>query len=624
MSSQNQLKKELSKQGTEITRNHIERIVSSYRHIWDIYTELLQNSADAIIEQFGEENIDQGLISLSIETNNRKITITDNGIGLEESEIARILVHGESLKRKRNKSKYGFMGFGFTFVAFQSSFLKIESIKNNLKSSRTYHDLYKFVYEESVLPQSEEENSEMTKQECKQPNSTTITVIFPQEFPDGVIEESLIATFRIAQSPEVFEAVLRTRSIVGMLDPIFDPNKQNFQFDLKIDNKPFEKIKTKYLTVREIVTDSYGSDDIFDRPTEYEEKIKMTESLKLNTKDSERKYLMLDEKIDNIKIGSKRPLEVRFLIYSTHISNIEAYNQRINSLDFQLEQGIWLAISGMPLGICLDKFDDQNYCSYTVIVDIKNKQAGKELDAGRKGISAYRSKQLIDKVKDTLRENKFIQYRQYSMGGYGGRISDPFFNPHQKAAEKMQAKIKYTNILMTQQYFPLIEEQEVISLFVELVANKILKGYFLKFLSSNQVYDAQYEYFLKKSEDVEYSSTNELGIHTSIFNSYGNSLKKDIFVEFKQDLRRLFRDVSNKKKDITHIDILICWDVDFESRKSFQKETGYILKEKITSTNIYYGVTHELTATGRQQPLAIIELKKVLELAYGFKEKQAR
>jgi hypothetical protein len=278
----------------------------------------------------------------------------------------------------------------------------------------------------------------------------------------------------------------------------------------------------------------------------------------------------------------------------------------------------------MPLGICLDKFDDQIYCSYTVIVDIKNKQVGKELDAGRKGISAYRSKQLINKVKDTLRETNFIQYRRHCMGGYGGRISDPFFNPHQKAAEKMQAKIKYTNILMTQQYFPLIEEQEVISLFVELVANKILKGYFLKFLSSNQVYDAQYEYFLKKSEDVEYSSTNKLGIHTSIFNSYGNSFKKDIFVEFKQDLRRLFRDVSNKKKDITHIDILICWDVDFESRESFQKETGYILKEKIIATNIYYGVTHELTAIGRQQPLAIIELKKVLELAYDFKEKQAR
>jgi hypothetical protein len=313
-----------------------------------------------------------------------------------------------------------------------------------------------------------------------------------------------------------------------------------------------KKLKTKYLTVREIVTDSFGSDNIFDRPTEYEEKIKETENLKSNTKDSEREYLILDEKIDNIKIGSKPPLEVRLLIYSTHISNIEAYNQRINSLDFQLEQGIWLAISGMPLGICLDKFDDANYCSYTVIVDIKNKQAGKELDAGRKGISAYRSKQLIDKVKDTLRENNFIKYRRHSMGGNGGRISDPFFNPHQQAAEKMQAKIKYTNIFMTQQYFPLIEEQEVISLFVELVANKVLKGYFLKFLSSNQVYDAAYEYFLKKSEDVEYSSTNRLGIHTSIFNSYGNSLKKDIFVEFKQDLRRLFRDVSNKKK-ILHI-----------------------------------------------------------------------
>jgi hypothetical protein len=100
-------------------------------------------------------------------------------------------------------------------------------------------------------------------------------------------------------------------------------------------------------------------------------------------------------------------------------------------------------------------------------------------------------------------------------------------------------------------------------------------------------------------------------------------LKKDIFVEFKQDLRRLFRDVSNKKKDITHIDILICWDVDFKSRESFQKETGYILKEKNIANNIYYGVTHELNATGRQQPLAIIELKKILELTFGFKEKQS-
>lgn len=50
---QNLLKEELSKQQTSQIRSNIERIISSYRHVWDIYTELLQNSADAIIEKFG-------------------------------------------------------------------------------------------------------------------------------------------------------------------------------------------------------------------------------------------------------------------------------------------------------------------------------------------------------------------------------------------------------------------------------------------------------------------------------------------------------------------------------------------------------------------------------------------
>lgn len=80
----NILKEELSKQQISQIRSNIERIISSYRHIWDIYTELLQNSADAIIEKFGEDKIEQGRIELEINTEQREIIITDNGIGIEE------------------------------------------------------------------------------------------------------------------------------------------------------------------------------------------------------------------------------------------------------------------------------------------------------------------------------------------------------------------------------------------------------------------------------------------------------------------------------------------------------------------------------------------------------------
>lgn len=153
----NVLKEELSKQESSQIRSNIERIISSYRHTWDIYTELLQNSADAIIEQFGEENISQGKIELEINPDERRIKIIDNGVGIEELAISKILVTGKSLKRERNVGKFGFMGYGFTFVAFQSEYLQVESIKNRKKASRTYRNLYKFVYSASDIPNSEEE-----------------------------------------------------------------------------------------------------------------------------------------------------------------------------------------------------------------------------------------------------------------------------------------------------------------------------------------------------------------------------------------------------------------------------------------------------------------------------------
>ncbi|MGB3759956.1 MAG: ATP-binding protein [Rivularia sp. (in: cyanobacteria)] len=140
----NVLKEELSKQEEEQIKSNINRIISSYRHVWDIYTELLQNSADAILEKHSN-NFEKGIIKLEINTDSRQIMISDNGIGIDEDKISKIIVTGKSLKRENNSGKFGFMGFGFTFIAFQTEYLKIESIRNGRKASRTYKDLYKFV-----------------------------------------------------------------------------------------------------------------------------------------------------------------------------------------------------------------------------------------------------------------------------------------------------------------------------------------------------------------------------------------------------------------------------------------------------------------------------------------------
>lgn len=618
----NILKEELSKQELGQIRSNIERIISSYRHIWDVYTELLQNSADAIIEQFGEANISKGKISLEINPNDREIIIVDNGVGIEESEISKILVTGKSLKRERNAGKFGFMGYGFTFVVFQSEYLKIESVRNGRKASRTYKELYQFVYSASDIPNSEEEDAGYQVEEVNQENGTKITIKFPKIFPDEVVEESLTATFRIAKSDESIKAVLRTQSIVGMLDLVFSSAADCFEFNLKISGRMIP-IKTGYLTTREVVKSVLKSEDQFyDRPSEYEKFVEITDKLPINVKEQARKAIVLDEKIDNVEIGTRNPIHARIFISATSKSHISQFNERFRnddgiSPDFELQHGLWLSICGMPIGVCLDPFEHSNYLPYTVIVDIKDMSIRKELDAGRKGISAYRMKQIAEKILVILKERNFIKYRRYIVGGGDSRISNPLYDPKQELSMKFQDK-KWFDSVLTHKYFPPLEEQEVISIFVEMVSQKILRGYFLKVLSGYQVYDGLYEYQLEQVEEVQYSEDNKLGVDRNIFNANGGSLKKEILLEFKKDLSAIYKDIEANKKDVGHIDILVVWTVNFENRDKLQKEKGDILAEKNVTTNVFYGVTHQLFIGTRQQPLPIIELKKILEIEYNY------
>ena len=616
--SSNSLRDELSRLEEEQVRSNIGRIISSYRHVWDIYTELLQNSADAIIDQFGEDNIGKGLVSLEIDTEARIIIIKDNGVGISEEDMARILVTGKSLKRERGTGKFGFMGFGFTFVAFQSSSLKIESAHNGYLASRTYHDLYKFAFEEGEIPNSLEEETAILSQTTAKGNFTKIEVKFPLEFPDNTVEQALIANFRIAKSQLLMESVLRTRTSVGCLDPIFG-ERENFNFLLKIDGNDIE-ISSRYLTIYEITKKVMKDrEQLFYSMDTYEQFIVATEQLPRVPQDQARRSTLLYKLIDNISIGERNSLNVRLYIVATSKQNINDYNSCFRSQgeldsDYEIENGVWLSINGMPTGICLNPFEHSNYLPYTVIVDVKDKSLRKELDAGRKGISDYRRKQISEKVIDILRSENFIKYRQYVVYG-DTRINDPLYDPKSELQKLMEPKNFYSSPLI-HKYFPPIEEQEVISLFTELISIKYLKGYELKVLSGYQVYDGLYQYELEGDEDTQYSSSCSLGIAKAIFDRQGGTLKRDILVEFKLNLNGIYRDVNQNRKDVSHIDLLICWSVDYDKNSvNLQKEKGDILREKDPRTNVFYGVTHQLIGLNRQQPLPIIELKQVLKTA---------
>ncbi|MFL0489238.1 ATP-binding protein [Bacillus sp. 179-I 2A5 NHS] len=600
--------------------SNIERIIASYRHPWDIFTELIQNSADAIIDRFGFENISQGSINIEVHTDERKLTIIDNGIGIKEEDLSKVLVTGESIKRKEKRGKYGFMGFGLTFVAFQSCNLNITSVKDGIKASRTYKDLFASIYLEKDLPSSLEEQEGITPEPTTDENGTIITLQFPKQFPEEAVEKNLSLAFQYPKNSGLIEYILRTKSAVGLLDPIFEETK-NFSLNLTIDGEDIP-IENKYLTTREIIEKIVPKETrLYDISTDYNEIIKITERMPERQANEARKATLLDQKIIDIQIGTINPLSARLYISATSKENLNAYERKIgldgnNFNDFAVSNGLWLAINGLPTGILLDAYDHASYLPFSAIVDIESNVMNKELDAGRKGITDYRAKQIRDKVKEELRKNNFIKYKSYVVGA-DTRISDPLYDPKKELQKTTKIKTKY-DIDLNHKYFPPNEEQEVITIFTELISKNLIQGYEEIILSGYQVYDGLYHYLLESNDTTVYSSTNVLGVNQKAFDRHGGTLEGELLIEFKQSFNSIYKDIANNKKDINDIDILVCWDVKFDKKDDYLTNYGDILIEKNIDKNIFYGVCYELVTSKRQQPLPIIELKKIIEYLYGI------
>src|SRR5688572_7520802 len=122
------------------TQARVRAIIRAYRHSWAIYSELIQNSVDAINRRFTINNDSdfhlystfrdehpgfnadpafRGRIQIAIDVQDRSIEIRDNGVGIEADHIEEFLLPEGS--DKRLGQEYGFKGFGLTYAAFIST-----------------------------------------------------------------------------------------------------------------------------------------------------------------------------------------------------------------------------------------------------------------------------------------------------------------------------------------------------------------------------------------------------------------------------------------------------------------------------------------------------------------------
>ena len=593
-------------------RSNIERIVTSYRHPWDIYAELLQNSIDAIFEAKQTLHPDRsdwkGKIEIVVDSERRCLKISDNGIGIPPERIAEVIVLGRSLKRENVQgSRYGFMGYGLTFVAFQTSYMKIESTYQEQPESRSYKDLYAYVFNDEKLIDADKKD---TSENLKGTHGTTVSLNFDSaycELPEAR-RKDLDKLFGYAKDPKCFEYILRTRTAVGNTEYLFGKKPPCGIEVMAYLNEKEVKIPFKYLDLLEVLEEFGIEPDRCHKLSDFEQQIGFTRSDPPAEQDRKRKVPAIWHATkEPLELGEREPkIIVNFYIFVTSKEYLNRYNKLLNleNTEEELTNGVFLSLDGMPTSIRLDNWSHASYLPFTVIVDAQYLR--QDLDAGRKGITNYRATQLLLQAEKLIKEKKLYQYRRYVIDR--SSVAPSLANAKDLMEENVNKEKVKKGVALSQRWFPPQEEQEVITLFIELVGTKKICGYYLMRLSGYEQYDGLFEYRLMRTEDTVYNELRRpFGVPCENFQDDG-SLYKKLLVEFKRNLESIYDDIHHYKKDLKEIDLIVCWAANEEKIRV----QGDELIEMDEKERFLEGVTHKLKSSEIAGEIPVICLKAFL------------
>src|ERR1700687_697669 len=110
----------------EASKRIVHNILKSYTGYYDLFSELLQNSLDAVqLQKEREGNTYQPKVWVTIDIPSGIVRIVDNGVGMNEREFKYCLRPSVSFKKQADLRAH--KGVGATFVAYGFSFLKLQS-----------------------------------------------------------------------------------------------------------------------------------------------------------------------------------------------------------------------------------------------------------------------------------------------------------------------------------------------------------------------------------------------------------------------------------------------------------------------------------------------------------------
>jgi len=566
----------LSNPPQTILRKEMQNICDSYNHSWDLLAEICQNSVDAIkLHKNRYGSIKKHEIKITINKQNRSITIRDTGIGIKPDKVAE-LMGPHSTDKCAEDQVVGEKGVGLTYTIFISNLYKIKT--NSIEGFFEGEVRNARIWKEGSIDEIPKLIQSSFSLMVNTPNDT-YTEIYIADIDTKFEESDEIFN----QSPEVLEFILRTKTAIGSTVRIFNPEATNsINVSLtciseKGERKTF-KIEPYYMLPEEYI--SHKKDVI--KLSEFKEKAAVLS-------DAQKEKLLYKKCMTNAGVIERGTRKIKYYAFFTHsrhvwdtISNMANLitDNGVDEETHLYSYGIYISTKGMPTGIRLEpKFKGE--AAYWPNFYILLEDDSIIFDLGRKTIPEP-TKKLFQKICNDI-FNSFIKYKPYmsSEPSIDTPISaviehekNTFFQELGKSNNLNCDSINYLK-------HPSTQEAGVSAIFHELVGAKILKGYYTLRSGYKMAYDLWGKY--KIPLDLIGSNYANLRAQRGI-------LDVDIIIEFKYFAADIIDDLEDNKF-FRDIDLIVCWDLNEEK---LQKN---IIQVDILNRNevFYYGSNYMLT-----------------------------
>jgi hypothetical protein len=573
-------------------------VFAMYNHEWDVIGELIQNAVDSVTKRREVSQGDnyQPEITINYDLQNRSIEVHDNGIGISEGDILKVVAPHYSGKEPSGANR-GEFGVGLAFVVFSSQKFRIISCYDKRESTLEVSNAYDW-------SMNVDTDIELEITRSVQPRNTenfTKIWVNPVRFPAFTVKKLEFVLQRFTAIGDFWAAYYDKDGDIKVTLEFID--EQGKQTTTKVKNRlwhPADYLSSlldyeivDYVTLKSIeegprsaaLPNYVGSGMVY--------KDKMVRQGQEFTFYALMCYSRYYKELAMAAGVTSEEDDVEDLDYAEE----EDGDSLIMMPEIDLYPGIFVCKKGMPMGADVPRpprSGTSNWAAFYIAIH----SDGLRTEPGRKKLNIEDERVVQSIARSVL--NKMDKFSAYVIS----RVNP---DTHQEAILRALDNNRETmsnwklehpihnSLLNIKTSVEPPNEQTLIALFHELIGSELLKGYKVVKLSATDTYDGLYDYVISAAEISQRAFEEWLKTIPTARERRAHQNSRElsenlIVVEFKLNLETIIGDFLHKNKYHTSIKLLVAWDAD----EDVIKRRGWFLQKQPSSDVRYFGANYIL------------------------------